>query len=273
MERVLEMEEDHCQFCVSDSYHHIYCGYHSPGAPNAGDWFEIYNPNKYKVDISGWRVYDGEDNNPMIFRPNTVIDGNAYLVICESIPLFEKAHPKVYNRLGGMGFKLSNDGEVIKLYDAENKFVDSVSYKDKKPWAENADGDGPSLELISPDLDNNTASNWHTKPGHGTPGKVNSVVTNTKDLALTYFRLFQNYPNPVKEGMTYLEYTLNKKGNVKLNVRDHLGREVLKVVDEDQIPGTYKVQIPAKRISSGLYIVQLEFDHKYTQTIKMAIVN
>jgi len=172
-----------------------------------------------------------------------------------------------------MGFKLSNDGEVIKLYDAENKFVDSVSYKDKKPWAENADGDGPSLELISPDLDNNTASNWHTKSGHGTPGKVNSVVTDTKDLALTYFRLFQNYPNPVKEGMTYLEYTLNKKGNVKLNVRDHLGREVLKVVDEDQIPGTYKVQIPANRITSGLYIVQLEFNHRYIQSIKMVNVN
>ena len=99
------------------------------------------------------------------------------------------------------------------------------------------------------------------------------MVTDTKDLALTYFRLFQNYPNPVKEGMTYLEYTLNKKGNVKLNVRDHLGREVLKVVDEDQIPGTYKVQIPANRITSGLYIVQLEFNHRYIQSIKMVNVN
>ena len=73
--------------------------------------------------------------------------------------------------------------------------------------------------------------------------------------------------------MTYLEYTLNKKGNVKLNVRDHLGRDVLKVVDEDQIPGTYKVQIPANRITSGLYIVQLEFNLRYIQSIKMDNVN
>ncbi|MEP7323829.1 MAG: CotH kinase family protein, partial [Saprospiraceae bacterium] len=210
--------------------------YHSPDAPDAGDWFEIYNPNKYKIDISGWRVYDGDDNNPMIFRPNTLIDGSGYLVICESIALFEKVHPKVYNRLGGMGFKLSNDGEVVKLYNAENVFVDSVSYKDKTPWPQPADGDGPSLELISANLDNNLPASWHASGGNGTPGKANSVYTKANDISTVYFRLFQNYPNPV-QSFTWFSYTLHRKGKVILKVSDQFGREIEKVVDTDQSPG------------------------------------
>jgi hypothetical protein len=55
--------------------------------------------------------------------------------------------------------------------------MDSVFYLPSFPWPAEADGLGPSLELISPDLDNLLASSWHAFPGMGTPGADNHYIS------------------------------------------------------------------------------------------------
>ena len=66
----------------------------------------------------------------------------------------------------------------MRLFDAEELPVDEVNYNDSSPWPLEPDGNGPTLELIHPSLDNDLGVNWATSDNNGgTPGVVNSVYT------------------------------------------------------------------------------------------------
>ena len=67
---------------------------------------------------------------------------------------------------------------MIRLYDSSESLVDIVSYDDDEPWPILADGSGPTLELKNPNLDNDTSGNWSASENYGTPGEVNSTITN-----------------------------------------------------------------------------------------------
>ena len=54
--------------------------------------------------------------------------------------------------------------------------IDAVEYDDEYPWPVEADGEGYTLELIHPSLDNSLAGNWLASILHyGSPGEINSV--------------------------------------------------------------------------------------------------
>ncbi|NJN34633.1 MAG: hypothetical protein HC817_10635 [Saprospiraceae bacterium] len=55
---------------------------------------------------------------------------------------------------------LGNGGEKIEIQNTLNAVVDSLTYDDVAPWPSEADGTGPSLEIINPATDNAVASNW-----------------------------------------------------------------------------------------------------------------
>lgn len=90
------------------------------------------------------------------------------------------------------------------------------------------------------------------------------------------FSLKQNYPNPFNP-TTAIEYIIpNAVGtdnfrHVSLNVFDALGRKIASLVNEQQSPGTYKVQFNASHLSSGTYIYQLKTDNKI-KTKKMILL-
>ena len=72
------------------------------------------------------------------------------------------------------------------------------------------------------------------------------------------FALDQNYPNPFNP-VTTIGYRLSGPGSsrVKLTVYDLLGREVRVVVDERQVPGSYRVTFDGKGLASGMYLYRL----------------
>ncbi|MBB5351931.1 hypothetical protein HNR46_002170 [Haloferula luteola] len=71
------------------------------------------------------------------------------------------------------GSNLSNGGERIVLTAADGSVIRDFTYDDAAPWPVSPDGDGPSLELISPfdAPDHGVGTNWRasTEDG-GTPG-------------------------------------------------------------------------------------------------------
>jgi hypothetical protein len=74
-------------------------------------------------------------------------------------------------------FNLSAKGEMVSLYDASGRLVDFVEYDDGKGWPSSADGEGFSLELISPKgMDRNDPFSWvpSARVG-GTPGRANGA--------------------------------------------------------------------------------------------------
>jgi hypothetical protein len=53
-------------------------------------------------------------------------------------------------------FDFSGGGELIRLYNGNGVLIDQVLYDDSGPWPEEADGNGPTLELINQNFDNSS---------------------------------------------------------------------------------------------------------------------
>lgn len=68
--------------------------------------------------------------------------------------------------------------------------------------------------------------------------------------------LEQNYPNPFNPE-TKIKFSIKELSNVNLRVCDILGKEVIVLVNQDLQQGSYSVNFNASKLSSGVYIFQL----------------
>jgi hypothetical protein len=68
--------------------------------------------------------------------------------------------------------------------------------------------------------------------------------------------LLQNYPNPFNPSTT-IRYALPSSAHVRLTVYDMLGREVEKLINEEQSAGWKEVQWNASGCASGIYLVRI----------------
>jgi|GEM_PF-554619 len=143
-----------------------------------GDWVELHNPNATAADISGWTFYD--NNNEFIFPAGTTLDPNEFLVLIENDALFTSVFSNVpaNRKLGDFDFGLSNKGERVSLFDENKCLSDYVIYNDRSPWDSLPDGNGPTLSLIDPALDNSLPESWEASTNItaplGTPGRANT---------------------------------------------------------------------------------------------------
>ena len=145
---------------------------------NPADWVELYNPTNEPIAIGLWELKDGNDDHVFIIPENQILEPDQYLVLCKDSLAFNDNFPNISNFIGEFAFGLSGGGELIRLFDSSGKLVDKVTYDDADPWPTEADGAGPTLELIHPFLDNSLGQNWATSDNNGgTPGVVNSVYT------------------------------------------------------------------------------------------------
>ncbi|MCU7496522.1 MAG: T9SS type A sorting domain-containing protein [Ignavibacteria bacterium] len=86
-------------------------------------------------------------------------------------------------------------------------------------------------------------------------------VTSVEDGPLSQrpakYSLSQNYPNPFNP-TTKISYSIPEAGQVKLIIRDILGKEVKSLVNEAKPAGTYTVQFDASSLPSGVYIYTIQ---------------
>lgn len=91
------------------------------------------------------------------------------------------------------------------------------------------------------------------------------------------FVLYQNYPNPFNPSTT-IQYSVpgNNKNNaeikrITLKIFDVLGREVVTLVDKEQISGNYTVEFNARKFASGVYYYTLNSDG-FRESKKMLLI-
>jgi hypothetical protein len=224
------------------------------------DWLELHNPTDRSIDISGWKIMDEDDNTGYIIPANTILPSMEYIVLCRNIIQFNQLFPDVTNTRGNTGFGLNNAGEVIRLYNNHNQLVDSVAYDDDFPWPVQPDGNGPTLALGDPQLDNSQAQNWMASNRYGTPGKPNDfqvVSINELSVKPVNFQLSQNYPNPFNRS-TFIIYSLPQSGRVTLKIYDMLGKEIKTLVNSFQQANNYKMNFTANDLPSGVYFCRLQ---------------
>lgn len=94
-------------------------------------------------------------------------------------------------------------------------------------------------------------------------------LVNVQEESLNGFVLRQNYPNPFA-GSTTIDYVLPKSGDVKVSVRDLLGRQVFAANQGVQHEGEHSVQVDLHNLEAGVYFYTVSFNG-LEQTRKMIL--
>jgi len=121
------------------------------------EFIELHNAGTKAVDLSGWSFDEGVN---FTFPSGVSLGGGDYLVVAED-PASLAAKFGVAS-LGPWSGRLNGEGEDIVLLDSTGQLVDEVDYKVGFPWPVGPGGDGGSMELLNPSLDNELGSSWRT---------------------------------------------------------------------------------------------------------------
>ncbi len=119
------------------------------------EFIELYNPFGTPVNIGGWHFTKGVDYT---FPANTMIPANGYLVIAQEPATIQALYG--VTALGPWVGGLSSDGDEIVLRDSAGVKIDGMEYGITSPWPVPPNGDGPTLELVNPNLDNDLGGHW-----------------------------------------------------------------------------------------------------------------
>lgn len=130
--------------------------YDAPSDQGTGEFIELYNRGTETVDLSGWEITNGVRFD---FPDGTSLAAGEYLVIAADLDCFNDSYPGV-PAIGNWRGTLRDGGELLRIEDHNGNFVDEVDYLPEGDWPNLADGDGSSMELRHPDMDNNVATAW-----------------------------------------------------------------------------------------------------------------
>jgi len=101
------------------------------------------------------------------------------------------------------------------------------------------------------------------------------IDENKESRYIKYFQLYGNCPNPFNEA-TVISYRLYRRGKVELSIYNIKGKEVAKLVNNEQFPSDYEVRWDGKnksgeKVPSGIYIAVLEVAG-YRKSFKITLV-
>ena len=154
------------------------------------EFVEIRNAGAAAVDVSGWKISGGID---FTIPASTSIPAGGYKVIAKNPARIQTVYG-IAGVLGPFVGALSNKSDTVRLKDAADNIIDSVSYSRAFPWPTSADalgaGDdftllnsatyqykGRSLQRVSVSAISNDSANWLASPlsPGPTPGAANAV--------------------------------------------------------------------------------------------------
>jgi 23S rRNA pseudoU1915 N3-methylase RlmH len=85
---------------------------------------------------------------------------------------------------------------------------------------------------------------------------TNTTDVDEDDLALTEYKLYDNYPNPFNPS-TVIRYHLASESTVSVKVYDITGSEVAELINEVQTAGTHNINFNASGMASGVFVYKV----------------
>lgn len=233
--------------------------YNSHVSFDTGDWIELYNPEGNPIDMSLWHFKNSAGTTIYTFEEGTVMLPGDYKILCKDESSFTALYPAIDPIPAD--FNLSDAGDQIRLYDQNENLIDEVSYGVENPWSLYPNGNGPTLELIQATWDNNVAPSWRASfLPHGTPGGINSDISQQLTLIEqeeNNFQEYHNFPNPFRES-TSIRFDVSTAGNVSLEIFNISGQLVHQKNEYYSAPGTYEFLWRPSGLRSGIYYYRLK---------------
>ena len=149
------------------------------------EFIELWNTGPAGVDLSGWSLANAVS---FTFTNGTQLAAGGFLLIAADPNALFAAYAVF--ALGPCAGKLSNEGDHLELRDGSGALRDEVQYQAKFPWPVGSAGEGKSMSLINPSLDNNLGGSW--RAAAPTPGATNAVYS---ALAPPQIRQVNHTPN------------------------------------------------------------------------------
>ena len=157
---------------------------------------------------------------------------------------------------------------IDPLHTSSNPVVETGSYN----YSNNANNDNDENFLL---VYNARAANLYLQEWYKrykvSGGLAIIGVSQISSEVPAVFSLKQNYPNPFNP-VTNIEYSLPRNSNVMLNVYDITGKLVQTLVNENQSAGTYKAEMKALNMASGVYFYTLYADDVKIDSKKMVLL-
>ena len=155
--------------------------HYNPIEPNAS-FIELFNRSTTTAfDLSGVKF----QGISYTLADGTLIQPNGYLVFAKNRAAFAAAYGSTISVAGEFTGSLDNNGEHLKLVvpaglgGTNDLIISDVRYLSRPPWPTNANGSGPSLQLIDPTQGSWRVGNWATpdpaSASRVTPGRINGV--------------------------------------------------------------------------------------------------
>ncbi len=172
--------------------------------------------------------------------------------------------------LGLQSIHTTSDGEIVVAggYESQAQLVFRVDSSGTMQWRMPVDSVFKFISMaVGPDnalYFSNLNPGWKSYSGVRYLAKYSfhpvSVETlPDKEGLPTTCLLAQNYPNPFNPSTT-IEFSIPSRGDVRLAVFDHLGREIAVLADGEYQAGTHSCQFPGAEHPSGVYMYHLNWN-------------
>ena len=204
------------------------------------DWIEIYNASDEAVMLGGYYMADDLVDPTAMFQISDTYPDSVTVEAGEFILFY--ANKGQESSVLNLNFKLGSGGEQVGLWSPEQAIIDSITY-------------GPQTADTSFGRYTDGTNNWFMMPDY-TPGESNrnpSSVNEIEDLN----SIAQNFPNPFST-VTNIQFTLEKRDNVVINVYDVRGSLIAVLADDYYSAGTHAIKWNASNIPSGYYFYSLQ---------------
>ncbi|HDZ54239.1 MAG TPA: hypothetical protein ENI19_00925 [Candidatus Nealsonbacteria bacterium] len=133
------------------------------------EWIELYNNTSSLISLEGWQLV-AQDGVPEIILARTIPANGYYLLErTDNTTVPNIAADKIY--IGNLG----NNGEYLKIFDAQDDLIDGINYS--KGWPAGDNSTKQTMERVNSNLTGTIPTNWQTSQNSGgTPKAENSTI-------------------------------------------------------------------------------------------------
>ena len=224
-----------------------------------GEWFEVVNISSDQIDLNGWTIKDGQDNQHIINNSenNLWILPGEYLVLAKNSNI--SSNGGVVSDYTYSGISLSNSEDAVILINDQGAIVDQVEYNNNWPFSS-----GVSMELHDELSQNNDVINWFAAVNIygdgdlGTPGLNYNDTLNiiSSKIIPEKFYLSNPYPNPFNPS-TQLKIENPNFEVLELKIYNIKG-QIIQQVDNNNLQSENSIYIwNANENPSGIYFFEL----------------
>ncbi len=224
--------------------------YDSPGADT--EWVELYNRSEMEIDLTGWTIKDGSSSF-FTFIEGSTIPANGYVVVAKSIEEFTSRYGLTEYVYGDAPYSLNNSGDSLTLRDGDGRLIDMLEYSTSVGWPIEPHGDGYTLSLIDPELDNRLPESWlasdemwGTPLMENFPGAVSEKANKPEIAAISSIS-----PNPFNGAVS-----IELAENAEASIYDIKGNLV------HTLEGGRNIWRPTEDMPTGVYLVKAQHNEQ-----------